>query len=451
MHARRPTRAAVGLGAALAVLVAAGPATAAPTLEPTLSTLSGKPRHLVLGPDGNVWTPLSDSTKELARIAPDGTVTEYDVDTLSGAEGIASDGTNLWVTRANGVATFSPGDPAGAVATPIAAITDPRAITLGPDGNLWTASGDKVVHFAPSDPAGATAVTVAGMGARGIAVGGDGALHIADFAGQRAVRVTTAGATSFVALGGGPQEVAGGPGTQIAVANPGAVPQVVARVDGGASLGDVPMPGTDPFGIVLGNDGAYWTARFAAGDVGRIAPDGTVSALAIGAGSGPRQLTNGPGDTLFVGLETAMKVARISGVSAPPPPAPTPLPTPVPTPLPPAPQPPLTLTGLRASTARISATVSVPAIVRFRVQRRTTGRVAHGRCVKQRRGNRTARRCVRYVAVGATFRMRAATAGTVRVRIPRGVRLRRGQHYRVTATATAGRQTARARTTVAVR
>ena len=181
MHVIRPGRAAVGLGAALAVLATAGPAAAEPALEPVLSSLSGKPRHLALGPDGNVWTPLSDSANELARIAPDGTVTEYDVANLVGGEGIASDGTNLWVTRANGVASFSPANPAGAVATPIAAITDPRAITLGSDGNLWTGSGDQVVHFAPANPAGFTAQTVAGMGARGIASGGDGALHIADF------------------------------------------------------------------------------------------------------------------------------------------------------------------------------------------------------------------------------------------------------------------------------
>jgi virginiamycin B lyase len=427
MIATRTSRAAAGLGAAVAILVAAGPSTAAPTVDPAFSNLSGKPRHLALGPDGNVWTPLSDSTKELAKIAPDGTVTEYDVDTLSGAEGITSDGTRMWVTRPGGVATFSPANPAGAVATPIAAITDPRAITLGADGNLWTGSGDKVVHFAPSNPAGFTAQTVAGMGARGIASGGDGALYVADFAGQRVVRITTAGAVSDVPLGGGPQEVAAGLGTQLAVANPGAIPQVVARVDGGALLGNVAMPTTDPFGIILGNDGAYWTARFASGDLGRIAPDGTVTSLPIGAGTGPRQITKGPGDTLFVGLESAMKVARVTGVAAPSPATPMPIPTPTPATA-------LSISGLSVSRAGlVRLTVNAPTTVSVVVERRTIGRRVAGHCVAVKPANRARRHCVRFVRMRGGTQITAATAGTYSAQLP--AKLRHGARYRVLASA----------------
>ena len=200
------------------------------------------------------------------------------------------------------------------------------------------------------------------------------------------------------------------------------------------------MPMTDPFGIVLGNDGAYWTARFASGDLGRIAPDGTVTALAIGAGTGPRQIAKGPGDTLFVGLETAMKVARVTGVSAPPPP---------PVPAPPAPVPapvaaPLTL-GLHVTSARrIRAAVSAPATVTFRVQRRTIGRRVGATCRRATKRNHRRSRCVRYVATGPAFRATATQAGQLQVRIPRSVRLRAGQRYRVTARAQSGGQRASA-------
>lgn len=458
MQAFRPRRFAVAAGAALAVLTIAGPAAAAPTVEPTLSTLTGKPRHLVLGPDGNVWTPLSDSGvgNDIAKIAPDGTVTEFDVAALANAEGIASDGTNLWVTRPGNVAMFAPANPPGAVATPVDKITDPRAITLGPDGNMWTASGDQVVHFAPANPAGFSAQTVAGMGARGIAASSmsttsgatGGALSIADFGGQRLVQVNAVtGEATFVALGGGPQEVAAGNGAEVAVANPGAVPQTVARVLSGNVLGTSEMPNTDPFGIVLANDGAYWTARFASGDVGRISPDGTVTALPIGAGTGPRNIAKGPGDTLFVGLETAMKVARISGVSAPPPP-PAPLPSPTPTPVP-IPAPAADVIGLwvrplaSGRRADIHVTVNRPAVVRIRVQRLLVGRLVNGRCVKATKRNAARPRCGRYTPVGPAFSVRATASRKLKltVRTPRSVHLRPGLRYHVVATARAAGQT----------
>lgn len=301
-----------GVTGALAVPAAGG--------EFTVSGV-GTNNQIAPGPDGNMWVTLDSGGKDVARITPAGTVDEFDVSNVSSPTGITAgpDG-NLWVTQSGGVARFSPADPTTGTATPIADISDPRAITLGPDGNLWTASGDKVIRIPPAAPAtfqssGATGV----QGARWIAAGTDG-VWVADFGGSQVVHVTTAGAgTAYpTGTGGGPQGVAFGGGLA-GYADPGTTPQTVGRIASGGTPAPTQVPNTDPFGMAYGADGAFWFAEFLTDSVGRLAADGTVTTLALTPGSGPRQLSAGPGDTLWVTLDTAEKVARITGVT----PAPT--------------------------------------------------------------------------------------------------------------------------------
>jgi hypothetical protein len=81
------------------------------------------------------------------------------------------------------------------------------------------------------------------------------------------------------------------------------------------------MPGGigDPTGIVFGNDQAYWTANFGVDKLRRLTPAGDLTEpINFDASSGPRYITKGPNDTLWVSLETSNKIAEITGVSAPP-------------------------------------------------------------------------------------------------------------------------------------
>ena len=77
----------------VAVMTLAASAPAAPTLNGTFD-LSAAPSKITQGSDGNIWVVVGGA--KLARITPDGTVTETDLDTTS-AKGITSgpDG-NLW-------------------------------------------------------------------------------------------------------------------------------------------------------------------------------------------------------------------------------------------------------------------------------------------------------------------------------------------------------------------
>jgi virginiamycin B lyase len=313
-------RSRVGLVWMLGVLMAlavAGGADAAPRLAGTFD-LSGTPGYITRGPDGNIWVTISGSglNNTLARIQPDGTVTEYAPAAAVNPVGITSgpDG-NLWLTRTGGVIRVPPADPDSAQDFNIGAISDARRITSGPGGKLWTASGDQLVSFLPADPTGFTATTINGMGARGIAAS-RGKLWVADFGGSRIVRATPDGTTSFFNVGGGPQEVAAGPTKQVAYSNPGTVPQTVGRITPGSSPKLTNVPQTDPFGIVFAPDGNWWFAEFAKQSLGLLSTKGKLQTLkGLPQNSGPRYLVVGPNGTVWVSLESAQKVARIKGVT----------------------------------------------------------------------------------------------------------------------------------------
>ena len=327
-------RFAGALGAAFAAaLLGAGPALADPEVD-GIFDLSGAPGYITLGPDGNIWTTLSGAAggEDVARITTDGTVTEFASANLSSPVGITAgpDG-NLWVTQAGEVARFAPADPLAAEKFAIASMTQPRDIVAGSDGNLWAASGDVLIKIPPADPTAFTDFPIAGMSARGIDVGGNGELWIADFGSARIVSATTAGVPTFYDTGGGPQELAAGLGTQVAFANPGADPQTIGRISPGGSPLTTSVANTDPFGVALGPDRAYWFAQFASDDLGRLTATGAYTTLGgLPAGSGPRQITAGPDETLWVGLEAANKVARVVDVAPDPEPGPGPDPGPGP-------------------------------------------------------------------------------------------------------------------------
>jgi streptogramin lyase len=388
-------------------------ATAAPVVNGEFP-VSETPHQLTMGPDANIWVTLDT---KIARITPAGVVTEFDPANVGSPIGITTgpDG-NLWVTQNTEVAMIPPANPAGATKFSVGDISSPQGITTGPDGNLWTASADKLIKIPVAAPATYSFFTVL-TGARGIARGGDGRLWVADFGGGRIARVTTSGSASYFNVGGGPQGVAAGPGTQVAYTNPS---NEVGRITPGGSPLKTTVTGTDPFGVTLGPDGAYWIALFATNRVARLTSSGGLTTLSgLSAGSGPRYITAGPGNTLWVSLETAKKVARISGVT------------------PPA-KPPsggggggggagTDVTDPRISALRLSprtfrlgsgfpellAAVRTGTVIRFklseaarvtaRFKRRTIGRRVGKRCRRKTRRNARSKKCVRYVRVRGSF------------------------------------------------
>jgi virginiamycin B lyase len=329
----------LALTAVLALLMPASTALADPALDGTFP-VSGMPDRLALGPDGNVWFTMmgSSDSKEFGRITPDGTIAENDSPSAITLRGITAgpDG-NLWATGINNVVRIDPADPGNATAFSDNQIGSPNDITVGPDGHLWTGSGGNLVEVTPSTPTPtfddhtpnglfeARGIASAG-GFIWVADRGDGSVtHPSqivkvDLDGQ-AVKATPTG-------GGGSFAVGAGPDGQLAFTDPLTPPQLIGRIDyDGNLVGNANQfpAGTDPSGIAFGNDGAYWIPEFAQNKLGRVTPVGDhTQPISFDAGSGPRNISKGSGDTLWVGLEQSARIARITGVTAPPP---TPPPT----------------------------------------------------------------------------------------------------------------------------
>jgi virginiamycin B lyase len=309
----------------LGPLVAAAGASAAPAVNGTFPT-TGTPSRIIHGPDGNVWFGLAGSidANEFGRIAPDGTVTEFDTPNDQQVAGLtvgpASVGgprDQIWMAQAGAVVRWDPFVASGDV-FPVPELNGPRGIVADRDGYIWVVDdNDGLIRLDPATGSTPVEVLVAGSGGRGITVGGDGALWWADF-GQGTINRTLARSpwtTTSVAVGGGPQEVAAGVGRQVGFTNQGAFPHQVGRVFPPTSFTSLEVPDTDPFGIALGSDRNYWIANFLSNDLGRLTGSGSYSRpVTFDPGSGPRYVTAGQPGTLWVSLETSGQIARVTGV-----------------------------------------------------------------------------------------------------------------------------------------
>jgi streptogramin lyase len=320
-------RVALGCLAAVAVCVAlAAPAAAAPKVDGEFAIPGGvgTDNFIAQGPDGNMWVTTQNGNK-VARITPAGDVQEFD--SIQSGYGIAAgpDG-NLWVSTDAGVVKIPPANPAGATAFDVG-LQSGRGIVAGPDGRMWVAGTDELISFDPTDPTGTKDENPVpdGLAAKGMAVGSDGLLWIADNNG-RVISATPTLTPTFVPYdirinnAGGAQDVAGGPNGQVAYAAPQTSPQTVGRITSGGTALKTNLPnGSDPFGVTFAPDGAYWFAFFQANKLLRMTPGGQTSDLTgFSAAAGPRKIATGPDDTLWVTLDNAEKVARITGVEAAP-------------------------------------------------------------------------------------------------------------------------------------
>lgn len=314
--------------AVIAVALQAPSAHAAPALAGTFD-VTGNPGRITAGPDGNVWFTLTMTSddKQLGKITPSGAVTEYHLaDSLTGLTA-GPDG-NLWATTTNGVVRISPANPEDATKFTDIGIGTPGDIITGPNGHLWTGSNATVIEISPSNPgAGDTphAGIVAGTGL-GITTASDGNLWIVDNTGDdnsAIVRFNAAGAVQGTPAkpGGGlnNSQIAAGPPGQAVFTQPVNMPERVGRIDlsGNIQFTSAADGLGDPTGIVFANDRAYWIANFGANALRRLTPNGDYT-QPIEFEAGPRYLAKGLNDTLWVGLEQANKIAKITGVSAPP-------------------------------------------------------------------------------------------------------------------------------------
>ena len=204
-----------------------------------------------------------------------------------------------------------------------------RVDLAAPAGLLANPGQPSLPAAALPDLAGQVDVVREGLGQpRGLAVGDDGRLFIADSAGGRLLIVAPDGDTLSVVSGGDspfvePFDVAIGPQGEVYVLDAAAGRSRVAVLDAaGARIGDVPLDSvyTDRSrGLDVDGAGRIWVANTPRGRVAAFSRDGELLAEAMawtGAGAQPVEVvTNGQGS--FVTDAGIYRLIRLDGAGLP--------------------------------------------------------------------------------------------------------------------------------------
>jgi virginiamycin B lyase len=328
--------AAIAAAAAAAPAAQAAPAVAGEFAMPAGTTV-GPNNELVAGPDGNIWITTEQNNK-IVRMAPDGTAVAFTPPGMNHVITGITVGLNglLFGAQGDRFIVIDPANPNAASQNAIGGLNGANAITTGLDGRIWlaaTSGGGDLVEIDPATPSSHTehfGVTI--NNPHGMATGSDGLLWVADSDNVRSFTATAVPTETDYNVGGITQDIAAGPNGQAAFVNPQSNPHSLGLITPPASPQIIPLTTSDPDGVVFGADGAYWVARASTDDLVRLTTDGQVSMLGGFSDSGnvgPRKITTGPADTLWVTLDTQEKVAKVTGVAAPvvePPPPPPPPP-----------------------------------------------------------------------------------------------------------------------------
>ncbi len=255
--------------------------------EYALPTAAANAFDIAVGADGNVWFTELDANR-IGRITPAGVITEFPIPTsASQPRGIAAgpDG-NIWFTEIVG-AKIGRITPAGVITefTIPWASSSPRGIAAGPDGNLWfTDSGARVIgRLTPTGSFTSFAIPWSSADARAIRAGPDGNMWFVELTGNRLGRVNMSGSMTSFTLpreGTGPLGISPGPGNSMWYTASGV--SRIGRID--VASGQIveyrmPTSGASPTGIVSDASGNLWVTANVANSVTAFALSGSVAAL----------------------------------------------------------------------------------------------------------------------------------------------------------------------------
>ncbi len=220
------------------------------------------------------------------------------------------------------VTSFPPSEPEKTPPpTPISipTITAFYSIVTGPEHKLWVATSGRVIRFFPATPNMREEVLIPGLAPHDIDSVGS-TVAVADGGEPRIVTFNGASEFKEIKFGeiGGSQGLAIAPTGQIGFSDPGVNPEQIGLVTP-PSPAQLQEQEGDPFGVAFGDDGAFWFAQFNDGEVVRLSTTGQKTFVGGLPKMSARQITTGPGHTLWVTLvkENEEGVARITGVEPP--------------------------------------------------------------------------------------------------------------------------------------
>jgi virginiamycin B lyase len=292
-----PGRIVRGADGALWFTINGGVATLTAAGQPRSIQLPGALRLEVLGitaaPDGAVWA--TESTGPVARIGPDGRVTET--------------------------------PPTGGM---------PTGIAVGPDGAVWftdslrgrvtrVGDGDSILETAPASNALLETALPSVLGSFSrmdpaspteLLTGPDRALWFLELSPGRVGRMNPAEAPTFVGLPAGaaayPTALAVGQDGALWITEAGANQIARLTTDGVVREFQIPSPGAEPRAIAQGADGAMWFTEYGTDRLGRVDMSGHVTEYQLPSGAAPYGITAGADGAMWFTMRGLNKIGRMT-------------------------------------------------------------------------------------------------------------------------------------------
>jgi streptogramin lyase len=237
-----------------------------------IPTPDSEPISIILGPDGNLWF-TEQNASNVARVTPDGVITEFRTPTFS----------------------------------------FPLDIAAGPDGNVWFSEGavGQIAFITPSGRIREIFFSSSGT-AGGIVTGSDGNIWFTDLTGNSIWRLelATRSLTSFPVptVDSFPSDITLG-----ADGNLWFVEGVGGKIGRITPEGVITEFGSDlslPFSIATGPDGNVWFTQRFKPEIGKITPAGEFTFYPTPGN--PEEIAPGHGNTLIFSEFGSSKIATIT-------------------------------------------------------------------------------------------------------------------------------------------
>jgi streptogramin lyase len=236
---------------------------------------------------------------------------------------------NLWFTHQStapsALGDVTPdGSKFGLFATSTTA-TGPVAITAGPDGNVWYTKQQGLGRMTPGGSYKEYG-TPNGNDTAGLVLGPDGNLWFTEPVANKIGRVTPAGTyTEFplATAGRGPDGIAVGPDGNLWFTESSASSNSIGRITPTGTITEFPIPtaASNTNGIAKGADGNLWFTEHDAHKIGRITPTGTITEFPVPSGSDPGYISGGitagpDGNVWYTEPGAANAIGRVTPVGA---------------------------------------------------------------------------------------------------------------------------------------
>jgi virginiamycin B lyase len=276
-----------------------------------IPTSDSQPISITLGPDGNFWF-TEQNRSQVARITPDGVITEFPTPTVSFPHDITPgpDG-NVWFSEGS-VGQIAFITPTGQIEEIAFSTFDASAgIVTGPDSNIWFTdlTGNKIWRLElATRTLTAFPVPTPDSFPNDITVGADGNLWFTEGSGGKIGRITPSGViTEFGSGLSLPFSIATGPDGNVWFTQ--RFVQEIGKITPAGQFTFYPTPSAEQ--IAPGNDRTLLFTEFGGNRVAKITTDGVVTESPEIPGSGPTGIVAGPRRTVWFLGYSANGVYRI--------------------------------------------------------------------------------------------------------------------------------------------